>query len=284
MIKSNQIATMKYIHYLLYTCFCIPVFLQAQQPNPRPASMPSTPPATKTISNYTPADVLGLTMTDITQLPVGHPYLVEKKYSKVIKSDWPGAKTSTSIDAIAQIILDSPLIVLVKHRDENWDKLEDAFDNLSFIVSKVIDVSETDKIDALLRIVAAQTDPLKKARAREFAGSKFPEFLDARLLACQKDRLNDSLLFSSWREENSPAIKTTVRSEARRLILFELKTLGFTLDISPFWTADEAASCAALKQWLTDNWAEVITKSAAAKVNPDRKVQTPSGRVYDLRY
>ncbi len=173
---------------------------------------------------------------------------------------------------------------MTKHRDENWDKLEDAFDNLSFIVSKVIDVSETDKIDALLRIVAAQTDPLKKARAREFAGSKFPEFLDARLLACQKDRLNDSLLFSSWREENSPAIKTTVRSEARRLILFELKTLGFTLDISPFWTADEAASCAALKQWLTDNWAEVITKSAAAKVNPDRKVQTPSGRVYDLRY
>ena len=66
--------------------------------------------------------------------------------------------------------------------------------------------------------------------------------------------------------------------------MFELKTLGFTLDISPFWTADEAASCAALKQWLTDNWAEVITKSAAAKVNPDRKVQTPSGRVYDLRY
>ena len=262
----------------------MPVYLHAQQPNPRPVSMPSTPPASKAISDYTPADVLGIEMTDCVQLPVGHPYIAEKKYTKVIKSDWPGAKVSTSIDAIAQIILDSPLIVLVKHRDENWDKLEDAFDNFSFIVRKVMDVSETDKIDALLRIVETQTVPLKKARAREIAGSMFSEYLDARLLACQKDRLDDSSLFSSWREENAPAIKTTVRSEARRLILGELENIGFTVDWTPFWTGDEAVSCTALKQWLTDHWAEVVTKCAAAKAMPVRKFQTASGRVYDVRW
>ena len=187
----------------------------ANPPFPRPAFLPSTPAVAKAISAYTAADVFGVVIT--LELPAGHPYdATNKNYPTDLKIDWPGAKIPASIDTMVQIVLDAPAN---EHLDAAWD-------NLRYIFRKVMDVSDVEKADALVRVVAAQADPLKKARAADLATSMFLELLDPRLLAYRKEQLDDPTVVSVLTREERPSIKYTARREALRILPRELESLG----------------------------------------------------------
>ena len=246
---------------------------------PRPAFMPSTPQATKEISTYTAADVVGAATTDSTQLPTGHAYR-EGGFKKGVKSTWPGAKDATKIDTMLQIVLDAPTNSTAK-------EVSDSFANIRFVIQEVMDVSDQAKADAFVRIVAAQTDPLKTKRAKVFARQMFEELLDVRLLGYDKEALDDATDYTEQYKvsENRPRRTLVVRQEAKRSILWTLNhTLKMGIDETPFTTADEAANCAALKTWLTANWTQVANKCAEAKAAPEPRKPRVSIQAWDARW
>lgn len=245
-------------------------------PDPRPAFLPSTPPGTKAVATYSAADVLGTVVTDSSQIPAGHAYR-EGKFDSGVKTKWPGAKIGTEIDVIVQIILDAPPATAERDLDSAWG-------NMRYILRVVFDVTAQAKADALVRIVGAQTDPLKKSRAATFAASLFEELLDPRLLAMEKDRLDDATVVDVLREEIGPVIKFTARGKARYRILDAIKEIGIVVDAAPFETADEAASCAALKDWLTAHSTLITTKCNEAKAKPDRELPSVIVRPWDARW
>lgn len=257
----------------------------ASPPKPMPSFLPSTPPETKAMSAYTAADVLGIISTNADQLPLGHPYIAEKKYTAGIKASWPGAKVSTNIDVLVQIVLDAPpvtdpLLPMAK-------QIGDAWCNIEVILFKVMDVADTDKVDALLRVINAQADPSKRTGAKVFGWRMFDRFLDPRLLALRLDELDDATVYTEMfkASEEAPRRKSSARKDARDYFLSQLQyLLGMTIDETPFEVADEAAGCAALKEWLTTNWAQITAKCAEVKAKPDRKIPDVHSKVWDVRW
>jgi hypothetical protein len=147
-----------------------------------------------------------------------------------------------------------------------------------------MDVSDNEKVDALLRIVNAQTDPKKKKWAVDFASAFFIDVLDPRLLNLEKERLDDISIARRMVAEGIPDIEITARSEAKSRILRWLQDdLKITLDEPPFDVPDEAEACAAVKAWLDANAAMIATKCAEVKAKPDRKIPTYSKRTWDAR-
>ncbi len=251
----------------------------ADQPRPRPSFMPSTPPAAKAIADYTAAEVVGAVITRSSEFPDGHPYDSITSYAE-ITNIWLGAKEKTNIDAMIQIVLDAPSTA-------NDDELETAFKNVRVAIQEVMDVSDADKADAFVRIVGAQTDPLKAMRAKTFAREMFGELLDPRLFAYDLELLDDATQKTEEIiiAEGVPREKYTVRDRARRSILRTLNhTLKMEIDETPFKTADEAANCAALKTWLTTNWTQVSNKCDELKVAPDRVRPTVIVQPWDARW
>ena len=229
-----------------------------------PDFIPSPPAPEKPLTDYTVLDVLGCNAFD--DLPANHKF--HDGYNAGLKAHWPGAKVATNIDTLCQIMLDAPAADPVqKGMVESLESI------LRVVVREAMDVTDAAKTDALLRVVAAQTTPAKRARAVKFASSYFGELLDPRLLNLQKERLDDeSVAFRIVAEEN-PEIQITVRAAARGEILHSLQNdLGIQLDIAAFEIEDEAAACAALKAWLNENAALVEGKCADAKAKPDRKL------------
>lgn len=246
---------------------------------PRPAFMPSTPQATKEISTYTAADVVGAATTDSTQLPTGHAYR-EGGFKKGVKSTWPGARDATKIDTMVQIVLDAPA-------GSSGKEVLQSFENIRFVIQEIMDVSDKDKADAFVRIAAAQTDPNKAKNAKVYAKMMFEELLDPRLLAFQVERLDDATEYTEQYKisENRPRRRLVVKQEAKRSILWTLNhTLKMGIDEIPFTTADEAANCAALKTWLTANWTQVANKCAEAKAAPERIKPRVSIQAWDARW
>lgn len=143
---------------------------------PRPAFMPSTPPATKAIATYTATDMLGAVIT--SEVPADHPFGAVKRLAD-LKSIWPGAKEKASIVAMVQIVLDAPA-------DAAYKDIADSLRDVRFVIQEIMDVSDADKASALVSVVQAQTDPIKNKRARDLAGAMFEELLDPRLLAFTK--------------------------------------------------------------------------------------------------
>lgn len=272
-------------HSILYPALIVSAFaffsLQsyADTPFPRPAFMPSTPPATKAISAYTAAEMVGAVTTLSSQFSAGHPYDSISSYLDITKT-WPGAKDKMQIDAMVQIVLDAPAAA-------THSEIDDSFENVRYVIQEVMDVSDADKADAFVRIVNAQTDPLKRKRAAAFAWAMFPELLDARLLAFEKERLDDATEYTEQytMAEGKPPRKSSIRADAKRSILWELQhTLKLTIDATPFKTADEAANCAALKAWLTTNLPQIEAKCAQVKLLPDRRRPTVIIHPWDARW
>ena len=57
------------------------------------------------------------------------------------------------------------------------------------------------------------------------------------------------------------------------------------VDEAPFEIADEEAGCAALKTWLTDNWAQVVAKCAETKADPTWVSAIPTSQSsFDVKY
>ena len=243
--------------------------------NPLPAFMPAQPAPDKSISAYTVGDVLAC--NSVSVLPANHNYYAGKLYNAGLKANWPGAKIATNIDALCQIVIDAP-------EDTPKEIIHYVTNNLHLVVRKVMDVSDNEKVNALLRIVAAQTDPKKKKWAVDFATDFFIDVLDPRLLNLQKERLDDSSIAKRRVAEGIPDIEITARSLANQEILEWLQEdLAITLDVAQFDVPNEADGCAALKAWLDANAAMVATKCAEAKAKPDRRIPTYSKLTWDAR-
>ncbi len=255
----------------------------------RPAFLPSTPPASKAIAEYTIADVVGILSTVSDQLPTNHPYLVEKPYKSWDRKQWPGAKDPTKIDELIQGILDAASVHLpyTNSRDD-WSDMSYTWSNVSIIINEVMDLEDSVKVDALLRILAAQTDVTKRTRMRAFAAARFRWYLDPRLLELYKGMLDDSTAYTEKDEmaEGVPRRSSTIRRDARDELLLALNNdLDMNVDEAPFEIADEAAGCAALKTWLTGNWAQLTAKCAEIKANPTLRPNVPSTvGCFDVRY
>ena len=255
----------------------------------RPAFFPSTPPASKAIAEYSLADVVGIRSTVSNQLPANHPYLVEKPYKVWDRKQWPGAKDPTKIDELVQGILDAASVHLpYTNPTDDWSDMDYTWKNVSIIINEVMDLEDSVKVDGLLRILAAQSDVTKRTRMRAFAATRFDWYLDPRLLELYKGMLDDSTAYTEKDEmaEGVPRRSSTIRRDARSNILWTLnKTLHMNVDEAPFKIADEAAGCAALKAWLTDNWAQVTAKCAEIKANPTLRPNVPSTiGCFDVRY
>lgn len=252
--------------------------LNAAEPRPMPGYFPSAPDKDKPITEYTHSDVLGCIGT--RELRAGHKFAEGKLYEAGLKANWPGAKDATKIDAMLQLVLDTPV-------DIEFGELNGGFTNVRYAIREVMDVTATAKVDALVRIVAAQTDPIKTARAKTFAAGLFEEFLDPRLLAYEKERLDDATVVGDRvREGDSGNIHdiVTARRVSRNIILLHLeRTLGMTIDKAPFRIEDEAAGCAALKAWLTTHWTEISTKCAEKAAVPNRQLPTVYSTQWDAR-
>jgi hypothetical protein len=264
----------KHIIALALILFCS---LSAAEPHPMPGFFPSAPDKDKPIADYTPADVLGCVGT--RELPQGHVF-VAQKYTAGLKANWPGAKEATQVDAMLQIVLDAP-----KHIDLR--ELESGFQNVRYIMRKVMDIGDSTKSEALVRVVTAQTDPLKKARAKTFAASMFEDLLGPRLLAFEKDRLDDATVIGDMVSEG-PSERVhhivTARASSRNIILRHLeRTLGMTVDDASFRIEDEAAGCAAFKIWLTEHWTEISTKCIEKAAAPNRELPTIYSAQWDAR-
>ncbi len=182
---------------------------------------------------------------------------------------------------MVQIVLDAPVIAGAK-------EIETAFQNVRYVIQEIIDVSDADKADAFIRIIDAQTDPLKKNRATTFARSMFQELLDPRLLAFAKEALDDATEYPHpiiVAPEGKPRNMTSVRTEAKWEILRVLEHgLKMTIDETPFSTADEAENCSALKTWLTANWTQISNKCAQVKAAPDRVKPRVNIQAWDARW
>jgi hypothetical protein len=261
---------------LLFSVIAVHAFADS---HPLPAIIPTQPPPEKPIAEYTVGDVLAC--NSVSDLPASHNYYAEKRYNEGLKENWPGAKIAAKIDAFCEIVLNAP---------EDTPPLQHLYDlkkatnNLHVVIREVMDVSDIQKVDALLRIVNAQTDPKKKKWAVDFASAFFIDVLDPRLLNLEKERLDDISIARRMVAEGIPDIEITARSEAKSRILRWLQDdLKITLDEPPFDVPDEAEACAAVKAWLDANAAMIATKCAEVKAKPDRKIPSYIITTWDAR-
>lgn len=253
-------AMFHYLTVLLAGVLCHALPVRAQEKSaPFP---PPPPPSTKLIAEYSPSDVLGC--FPISVLPEDHP-LNQSNHSPelIMKSSWPGASDPRSIDAFMALVLNSPSVSNAASPDKNTQSGRKAkWRNLHTFIDTVMDVSDHAKVEALLRVANAQTDPLKKRQALEFASDFFPDTLDLRLLAIRRDQLDDATALPTLDYEDGPAVKRSVRSEARRSLLWSLNyVLGTGADTSSFEAGDEAKDCPEMKKWLVSHWPAIEARA-----------------------
>lgn len=254
-----------------------PLSLALDDPPSRPDFVPSAPPVSKPITEYTVADVFGISVTRSDQLPTDHPYLADKKYRAGLKEKWPGAKVASRLDVMTQIVLDAP-------EDTDMRQIQIAMENLACIFQDVFDLPATTKADALVRIVEAQTVPYKRARAEFFAIQLFDEFLDHRIIGFMIARLDDASVTSILRRESAPKIVFTVRGGARSRLLQAFDSIGLDVDKAPYYENGEEVGCAALKTWVSANGQLIATKCEEARAKPDRYVPDHVISCWDVRW
>ena len=248
---------------LLFIAFTI-VSASASEP-PRPPFLPPVPSVAKPVATYSAADLLGVACTSSEAISVGHPFLLYVRDWLRLKVDWPGAQNSASIESLIQILVDAP--------EEEWS--EDVWLNVQAIIRNVMAVDDNAKVTAVLRVVDGQSKPEKGHVALRCAKFLFDELLDTRLLRAMASELDE---VTSYTPKYSPiegmAPKTrTYRWYARYSILDKLKgTLRMDIDKDAFRLAEEAAGCAALKDWLNAHWAEIEAKCAEKKADPNRRL------------
>ena len=251
-----------------------------EPPDPRPDYMPSSPPAEKAISAYTPGDALGAVITTNEHFPPGHPYR-QGNFEEGLRANWPGAKVASNIDLMIEFILAAPPADPSPFGPKSR-VLKRTYQNVLSAIYRVMDIPDCEKADALVRVVNAQTEPQKLKHAKALADHMFEALLDPRLLAYRMEGLDDP---ATYRLSNEEGTVVPIRWNVKRSILMALRdTLNLELDASPFWTSDEAANCAALKTWLTANWTAISNKCDEIKANPDRKEPPVSHQPWDARW
>jgi hypothetical protein len=273
MIMKSRIIPIVSILFSLVSTYA----LALEDQHPRPAFVPSTPPVTKAISEYSAFDVFGVVVTGTEQLPKDHPFAFGKKSLQRLKEKWPGTKMAEQFEVMMQIILDAP---------ENADPREVHFamDNMAYILQNVFDLPAATKADALVRIAGAQTVPYKRARAEFFAIHLFDEFLDPRIIGIMAAGLDDASVTSILRRESAPKVIFTVRGGARSRLMQAFRSINLDVDKAPFYGNGEEAGCAALKAWVAANGQLIATKCEEARAKPDRYVPNHILSCWDVRW
>jgi hypothetical protein len=251
-----------------------------------PAILPDPPPEGKAISEYSAADVLSISSVNIKQLPVTHPYLQEPKFSKVIARDWPGAMNPQMIDQLVEFILLSP--GMDDESSANRDALKN---NVSYIMCEIMDVEDEEKASALIRVIASQSDPIKKSLARQFACQMFKVLLDPRLLSPIRGEFTNG---DTWQDPDKPErnpddpTSNTVAMESAKqkavsLIIHALGFVGIEFDKATYITQDHDADCIRIGQWLDTNAALIAGKCQQAKSENKQKKWSNYCAKWDLR-
>jgi hypothetical protein len=240
-----------------------------------PAIIPNPPPSSKPVSEYTAADVLSLSSVETKFLNANHPYLAEPKYSKVLARDWLGRKDPQKIDQLVAFILLSP-----GRGDDASDLRGDLENNVAYIINEIMDVRREEKADALLRVIANETDPVKKTLARHFACEMFKVLLDPRLIQPMRAEFTnpetwDDTEYTELNPDDYAAGLSdepqtmSAKSEAVDMITAALGYVGIDFDGATYFTSDDDADCLRLGQWLDAN-VKVINKKCQEARNADK--------------
>jgi hypothetical protein len=247
----------------------------AAQP-PLPAFIPHAPDKTKDLASYTASDVFSCVAT--AELPKGHPIEEILTVGPLrLKAGWPGARDGTQIDAILNLVLDATT-------PATKDDARKALQDVRFVLHFVMDLADTAKADAIIRVAQQQTDPLKKRLMANLAADLFRELYDPRLLVFNLDFVDDATKFispprSEGRHQEAMIAGDLIWSEVSQA----LEDVGFDSESLPSPTSDRAASKAAFKAWMTAHMAEASQKCEAYKARPGFKVNPPSRKCWSAR-
>jgi len=258
-------------------------FLQAARQ--LPDYLPSAPSEQKAIADYTVADVVGVVFTSQNKLPNGHPFSGNKT-KKDLKVEWPGSTNSNNIDQFLSCLLLTPNI-----KDEKTVR-----GNMYWILHEIMNVSDADKVAAIIRVHAAQVDVAKKRKIALLAGEVFPYLIDVNLLALLRDLLDDDFVIMQVRlmsdlPGGGGERTITVRGEVVRLckkFILSGNMLNYTTvpsDSSQLnkGSRTEAEYCSSVKNWMVSNWSAITAKANEVKMNQNRKYKRPRLRVFDPR-
>lgn len=238
-----------------------------------PAYLPPAPDETKAVNNYTVADVFGVVFTNPKKLPAEHPYSGNKSKNK-LATEWPGATDAHNIDLFLNYLFLTP-----RGQEEKA-----VMRNIYWILHEVMDVSDSDKVAAIIRVHSAQTDVTKKRKIAMCAAELFPYLMDVKLLALVRDLLDDDTVIKTVRPEGLRARVVTVRGETRKLCLsFILKkeVLDYKLAAADYphinkENRPEAEYCKAMKNWMITNWNAITAAAFKAKANHLRNYRRPN--------
>lgn len=257
----------------------------SQAARPLPDYLPSAPSEQKMIINYTVADVMGVVFVNQNKLPNGHPFSGSKSKND-LKVEWPGSKNVNNIDHFLGYLLLTPNI-----KDEKTVRM-----NMYWILHEVMNVSNEDKVSAILRVHAAQTDVAKKRKIALFAGEVFPCIMDVDLLALVRGLLDDDFVIRRVRlmsdlPGGGGEMTITVRSEVVRQckkFILSGNMLNYTATANDYLQLNrgertDAEYCDAMKKWMESNWAAITTKANEVKLNQNRKYERPRLRLFDPR-
>lgn len=275
---------MKILTYILIP-LCLSALAYAAEPLPN--YLPSAPDASKDVSNYTAADVMGCVFTSRQELPEEHPFAIGGLEKSALKAQWPGAQTANNIDLFLNY-----LVLADDHKDEKVIR-----GNIYWLIHEVMGVPDVSKVDAIMRVYNAQNDATKKRKVAMFAAEVFPYLMDIQLLSLVKDLLSDDSVLRKSRlmidQPNKKEAVFTVRRTVRPLCLrfiIDPNILNMKPDLQPSdypqinrGNKTEQEYCNSMQNWMTNNWSTITAKANAAKANQNRSYVRPSLRIYSPR-
>lgn len=249
--------------------------LGAAQP-PLPAFIPDAPDKTKAVASYTAADVFSCIATEVR--PNGHPVgNIYTHGAARLKAEWPGAKDATQIDTMLNLILGATTAA-------NKEDARRALQDVRFILYSVMDLADTAKADAIVRVAQQQNDPLKKRLMADLAFEMFRDLFDPRLLMFIVEYVDDpdELVIPPMSEGRHQKVRTRGGIIWGYLIQ-SLIDVGFERNALPPPDADKAQRKTTLRDWMTAHLAEATQKCESYKARPGFKVNPPDRECWSAR-
>lgn len=266
--------TKKYAIWAASSLFAM-LSLKAELP-PLPAFIPDAPAMNKSLETYSAADVFSCVATGV--LPEGHPLEEILTDAPIkLKSSWAGSKDSTQIDAMLNLVLASAT-------EANKADVKQAFANIRFILYFIMQLTDQEKADAIVRVTELQTVPLKKRLMAEFAFVVYDDLYDARLLKYIVEYIDDATKNIIPPRREGDSIQTiTDGSKIWGTLLTGLVEIGFDRVTLPTSTSNKAQDKLTLRNWMTANMTLISQKCATYKANPEFKVEPPRRRCWNAR-
>ena len=249
--------------------------LSAVQP-PLPAFIPDAPDKTKDVASYTAADVFSCIATEVR--PNGHPVgNIYTHGAARLKAEWPGARDGTQIDAMLNLILGATTAA-------NKEDARKALLDVRFILYSVMDLTDTAKADAIVRVAQQQTDPLKMRLIADLASDLFKDLYDPRLLTFVVEYVDDpEVIVIPPMSEGRHQKVTTRGGIIWGSLIQSLMDVGFERSALPPSDADKAQRKTTLRDWMTAHMAVATQKCEAFKARPGFKVNPPDRECWSAR-